>query len=485
MSASSHISELSRQAARAITVAEMDTVVEQYGAGADRCRRGHLDGIEIPIAWGYLLGSFVSPRMNQRTDEFGGGVENRLRFPLRVLNEVRRVVGRDMIVGVRLVGDELVDDGVHVTTSTELARLLAASGVIDYINVIAGSNMVRMARVDHWPAAPTGVGIFRHLARAVRDVVDIPVLCVGRINHPDVALDILQAGDADMVGVARAHIVDPEFLSKTRAGRIAEIRPCSAVNVCINSLLEEAPIHCMANPEVGREGTIDESDIGGGRTAVVIGAGPAGIEASRRLQARGFAVQLFERGNGIGGQMRIWTAAPARSDTRKLLEWWAADLRRREIAVHLDTEVSAERVAELSPALVVVATGARPIAHPRLAATHSQVFDVVSLAAVPPGHVLVADEMGRADAMLIAELLASRGRRVTLATSCLHPGEGEGISSIYPLIRLLGHLGIDIHERVRVTGLDQGTVSLTNQWDGRERAIEGVDAVVHWSGRRV
>jgi 2,4-dienoyl-CoA reductase-like NADH-dependent reductase (Old Yellow Enzyme family) len=482
VSASVHTGEMTRQPARAITAAEMDEVVERYREAADRCRRGDLDGVEIPIAWGYLLGSFISPLMNRRDDEYAGSVENRLRFPLRVLRAVREAVGGDRLVGVRLVGDELVDGGLTVRDAPELARGLAAAGVVDYLNVISGTNMRRMSRVDHWPAAPAGTGIWRHLARAVRDAVDIPVCTVGRVNHPDIALDILASGDADLVGIARAHIVDPEFLQKTRSGRADDIRPCSAVNVCINALLHDEPIRCLANPEIGREGTIDESDVGAGRTAVVLGGGPGGIEAARRLAARGFAVRLYERGDALGGQMRIWTAAPARAEVHRLIGWWERDLARRGVDVRLGTEVTADVVVDDAPAIVVDAGGAVPIRHPWLVVDGRRVFDVSGLDAVPVGHVLVADEIGRADAMLLAEALTARGRRVTLATSCLHVGEDEGVSTLYPLLRELGQLGVELRERVRVTGFDGSTASLENQWDGRVTTVDRVDAILHWSG---
>jgi len=482
VSASVHVSELTRQPARAITEPEMNEVVERYRAAADRCRRGDLDGVEIPIAWGYLLGSFISPRMNQRDDAYGGSLENRLRFPLRVLAAVREALGADRILGVRLVGDELVADGLAPPASAEVGAALARSGLVDYLNVITGSNVQRMGRVDHWPAAPTGTGVWRHLARAVRDVVDIPVASVGRINHPDIALDILATGDADLVGVARAHIVDAAFLTKTRAGRAADIRPCTAVNVCINALLHDEPIRCMANPEIGREGTLDESDIGQGRTAVVIGAGPGGIEAARRLAARGFAVRLLERADALGGEMRIWMQAPARAETLRLVGWWERDLERRGVDVRTGRTAGADDVLAADPALVVLATGAEPLPHRALAPATPGLFDLRGLGDVAGGHVLVADEMGHADAMLVADALHAAGHRVSFATSCLHAGEDEGLTTLYPLLRRLGRLGIELHERVRVTRFVEGTAVLVNQWDGRTTELAGVDAIVHWSG---
>ena len=323
-----------------------------------------------------------------------------------MLAAVREAVGDDRLVGVRLVGDELVDGGVTVRDAPDLARGLAASGLVDYLNVIAGTNMRRMSRVDHWPASPAGTGIWRHLARAVRDAVDIPVCTVGRVNHPDIALDILAAGDADLVGIARAHIVDAEFLQKTRAGRAADIRPCSAVNVCINALLHDEPIRCLANPEIGREGTIDESDVGGGRTAVVVGGGPGGIEAARRLAARGFAVRLYERGDALGGQMRIWTAAPARTEVQRLIGWWERDLARRGVEVRLGVEATVDVVVRPTRRRSW-STRAAPCRSPtpRWRSTDRRVFDAAASTPCRPATCWSPTRCGRADAMLLAEAL--------------------------------------------------------------------------------
>jgi 2,4-dienoyl-CoA reductase-like NADH-dependent reductase (Old Yellow Enzyme family) len=480
VSASLHVSELTRQVAREIEAGELRRVVEQYHAAADRVRRGDMDGVELAIGWGYLLASFVSPRMNQRTDEYGGSLVNRLRFPREVIAAVRDAIGPERILGLRLCADELVPgEGITPAEAPAIAAGLVAGGAVDYVNVIAGTNMERMSRVDHWPATPAGTGIWRHLARAVRDAVDVPVCTVGRVTHPDVALEILERGDADLVGIARAAIVDPDWLAKARAGRPAAIRPCTAVNACINALLAEEPIHCMANPEVGREGAVEESDVGRGRTAVVVGAGPAGIEAARRLAARGFAVVLYEAADEVGGQVARWSRAPVRSEVARLLAWWRADLERRGVEVRLGRRAVATDVLAAQPALAVVATGSRPLPHPALAGATDA---LAAFAGVDGDHVLVADEMGRADAMLVADAVAAAGRRVTLATSCLHAGEDEGITTLYPLLRRLGRAGVEIRERVRVERLDGRVAHLRNVFDGSTGEVGDVDAAVAWCG---
>jgi pyruvate/2-oxoglutarate dehydrogenase complex dihydrolipoamide dehydrogenase (E3) component len=230
---------------------------------------------------------------------------------------------------------------------------------------------------------------------------------------------------------------------------------------------------------VGREGTIDESDVGGGRSAVVVGGGPAGIESARRLAARGFAVVLYEAAEELGGQVARWSRAPVRAEVARLLAWWRADLERRGVDVHLGTRASADDVLRAGPALAVVATGARPLPHPALpdAADALEAFGGIA-----GGHVLVVDEMGRADAMLVADALVAAGSRVTLATSCLHAGEDEGITTLYPLLRRLGRAGVALRERVRVEGLDGGVARLRNVFDGTGTEVADVDAAVAWCG---
>jgi len=174
--------------------------------------------------------------------------------------------------------------------------------------------------------------------------------------------------------------------------------------------------------------------------------------------------------------------APARAETLRLVGWWERDLERRGVDVRMGCDAHADDVLAADPALVVLATGAEPLPHPALAAATPGLFDVRGVAGVPGGHVLVADEMGHADAMLVADALHAAGHRVSLATSCLHAGEDEGITTLYPLLRRLGQLGIELYERVRVTRFVEGTAELVNQWNGRTSELAGVDAIVHWSG---
>jgi 2,4-dienoyl-CoA reductase-like NADH-dependent reductase (Old Yellow Enzyme family) len=304
VSASWERSEITQQISREASPDELAGIVALFRAAARRCREGDLDGIEVTMAHGMLLASFLSPLMNRRTDRYGGDIEGRTLFPREVLAAVRETMGEDAIIGIRIPGDELVPGGIEAAEAAAIAARLAATGLVDYVSVTAGNNTRKLARVDHWPPTPAPFGAFRHLSRAVRQAVGaIPVATVGRVTTLALAEEILAAGDADLVGMVRAHIADPRLLPKARAGEGRTTRPCVGANVCINALLDHKTLTCMVNPELGRPASTIDRPIGAARSAVVVGAGPAGLEAARRLALRGFATTLLEASDAVGGQM--------------------------------------------------------------------------------------------------------------------------------------------------------------------------------------
>ena len=357
MSASWTRSELTQQMSREASVEELDEILALYRAAALRCHEGGLDGIEVTMAHGMLLASFLSPAMNHREDEYGGDLEGRTLFPRRVLAAVREAMGEAAIVGIRIPGDEMVEDGIGPVDAATIAKRLVATGNVDYVSVTAGNNTRKMARVDHWPPTPAPLGAFRHLSRAVKEVVDVPVATVGRVTTLELAEEILAAGDADLVGMVRAHIADPRLLAKSRENAARTVRPCIGANVCINSLLDHKPLTCMVNPELGRPlGTIDQP-IGAARSAVVVGAGPAGLEAARRLALRGFATTLIEGETELGGQMRLWSRTPSREEFGNVIRWWGDELERLGVEMRMGEEATPSGILALQPAVVLLATG--------------------------------------------------------------------------------------------------------------------------------
>jgi 2,4-dienoyl-CoA reductase-like NADH-dependent reductase (Old Yellow Enzyme family) len=463
LSASWTRSEITQRTARAASPGELAEVTELYRLAALRCRMGELDGVEVTMAHGMLLASFLSPLMNTRTDHYGGDLDGRTLFPREVLHAVRGAVGPEAIVGIRIPGDELVAGGIRAEDAAAIARRLVQTGDVDYVSVTTGNNTYKLARVEHWPPTPAPFGAFRHLSRAVKAAVSVPVATVGRITTLQMAEDILQAGDADLVGMVRAHIADPALLPKSRAGQTASVRPCIGANVCINSLLDHKPLTCMANPDVGRPGRDLPEHWGGGRTAVVIG---------------GWRTTIFERATGLGGQMALWSATPSRQEFGRLIDWWGGECARLGIALRLGTAAGADDVIAGAPDLVVVATGSTPVLRP-VPQTGEAVMQAGPYDRLPDGgHVVVRDEMGGAAAMLTAERLSLSARCVTLVTSLLHPGEGDGITTVYPLLRDLSARGVRVIDRAKVARVEGRRVHLAAVFGEHRAPVEDVDALV-------
>jgi dimethylglycine catabolism A len=478
ISASWTRSEITQQTAREATPDELAAIAELYRVAALRCRAGNLDGVEVTMAHGMLLASFLSPLMNRRTDRYGGDLDGRTLFPREVVGAVRSAMGSDAIVGIRIPGDELVQGGIDPEDAAVLAERLVRSGEVDYVSVTAGNNTRKLARVDHWPPTPAPLAAFRHLSRVVKKAVQVPVATVGRVTTLALAEDILRSGDADLVGMVRANIADPELLPKSRAGQAASVRPCVGANVCINSLLDHKPLTCLANPDVGRPAARIAKGWGAGREAVVVGGGPAGLEAARRLAIGGWRTILMEREARLGGQIALWSQTPSRIEFLQLVGWWACECERLGVDVRTSVEADAALVARVAPDLVVVATGSRLVDAP-VPQQGDCLRQIGPYDPIPAGgHVLVRDEMGHLAALLTAERASLSARRVTLVTSLLHPGEGDGLTTVYPLIRDLAARGVAMVDRAKVTGIDERRVLLEGVFGEARPPVQDVDVVV-------
>lgn len=480
--ASRDFSEVSGQVVMPADSTQLDHVLNRYAEAVDRCRRGDLDGVEISMAHGLLLASFLSPLTNHRQDEFGGSLANRLRFPLAVLQAARQALGPDRILGVRLGVDDLTAGGLTPETSIEIAQALAEH--CDYLSVMVGNNNRLEARVRHWPPTPAPPGLFRHTARAVRQAVSVPVCVVGRVLDVELANDLIESGDADLVGIVRGHIADPELLPKTRDGRADEVRPCVGANVCVNGLLAGEPLSCLVNPDVGH---VEESNAdpqpGAGR-AVVVGAGPAGLEAARRLAETGWQVTVLEQQPVCGGQLAAWSLAPSRREFTRWLDWAVAGLDRLGVQRRHDVVADVELVSSLQPELVVIATGASATTWPLGIDDGSvPVVDVITALTTPleGRSVLVHDHCGLLDAAFVAEHLAAAGHQVTLATTRLHVGEHEGITTLYPMLRTLAEAGVQTVAQQRLVGVRDGSVLLAGTF-GAPQSARPADVVVSWAG---
>ncbi|MSP82371.1 MAG: FAD-binding protein [Alphaproteobacteria bacterium] len=482
-------SELVRDVPHVMTVKEIAEVVGAFGAAARHVRASGLDGCEILAAFGLLVAAFLSPYSNHRGDAYGGSLENRMRFMLEIVDAVRAGAGPDSIVGVRIPGDELVAGGLGPAEMKEVARRLEAIGKVDYLNVAAGTNLDRVTRATHWGPTPLPHGAYVPLAAAIKAAVRLPVFTTGRITDPRQAEKILADGQADMIGMTRAHLADPDLVVKLIEGRADDIRPCVGANLCIASVLGGGHVRCIHNPEAGREHAWGPTVPAVRRKRVaIIGGGPAGLEAARVAALRGHRVTLYERSSQLGGHLRKTTAVPAMAELGKIIAWQEDQLRKLQVVVRRDSPVTPAEIGALDADAIVVATGSRPhtVVIPGAGdlpvLTPTDVFD----GKAPPARTAVVwDESGLYGGIGAAEMLSSAGATVHLVTPSFMIGEDLDHVRRVPIYQRLTGAGCRFHPNARVARVEGRAVVLASAYDGPEERIEGVDLIVGWHGRRV
>ena len=475
---------------RAMSRSDIAEMIAAYGAAARTVRAAGLDGVEILAAFGFLPGSFLSPLTNKRSDAYGGDLAGRMRFALETAQAARAAAGPDCIVGMRIPGDEMVAGGLTNDDMVEIAQALSKAGTLDYLNVAAGTNYDRVMRWEHWPASPAPHGLFAPLAARIRKAVEIPVFVTGRVTDPALAEAIIARGDADMVGMTRAHIADPDIVAKVQAGRVEEIRACVGANVCINRAINGKSVRCFYNPEAGRElDFAGDGPAGRAKRIAVIGGGPAGLEAARLGAERGHQVTLYEADDHLGGQLRLWAASPFAREYALSLAWYERELTRRQVRVHLNHKVSAENLAELEADAVIVATGSRPATRTPLPGEEACGFPVVTPAALLAGtdlatlrHAVVVDEGGGRNALAAAEVLAEAGVAVTIVTADAAVAERLDGTVKTQLYRFLLSQGVRFRPMEAVTGLEERRVLTRNIYSGQAGEVAEVDLLVDWRG---
>jgi len=392
---------------------DIKRVVKAYGAAAARCREGDLDGIEIE-AYGHLLDSFWTPTINRRTDEYGGTLKNRMRFSLEVLEEIRRQVGSDYIVGVRMSFDEDVEGGIQFDEGLRIGEILVDTGMIDFISVIRGHVDSNAGMSNVIPNMGTPQAPYLEFSGAVKRHFDLPVMHAARINDVATARYAIKEGLLDLVGMTRAHFADPHIVAKIIRGEEDQIRPCVGAGYCIDRIYGEGEALCLHNPATGRESTVPQVITPSGgpyRRVVVVGAGPAGLEAARVCAGRGHDVLLMEASRLHGGQVNLAARVDRRKEILGITDWLFDQCQRLKIETRFDCYADVDMVNQASPDVVLIATGGVPSVGrftegENLAVTS---WDILSGSVPIEKNVLFYDDNGQHAGVSCAEFLAESG----------------------------------------------------------------------------
>jgi mycofactocin system FadH/OYE family oxidoreductase 2 len=490
-----------REMPHEMTKADILELIDGYVRSAQHSVAGGLDGVEIHgLAHGYLVGQFLSPATNHRTDEYGGSEQNRMRLMMEIIDAVRAVVPADLICGIRINGDDGMEESLDNAGWIAIAKAIAARGDLDYISVSQGTYINRM---KIYGASPTPNGFqLEDTARIKAAVPGIPVVAVGRITTPEMAEATLASGGADFIGMARQLIADPFWARKAMEERDADIRPCVGANWCM-SAITKAPLACIHNPAVGREAELGHGTLQPAATAkrvAVVGGGPAGLRAALTAAERGHAVTLFERGSELGGQVRLIGKANAYREWLSIVEWLIDQLAHTDAEIRLGQEVG---VADLDGFdSVIVATGSRSLRHgwtalhparwgsaPVVPGTDQ--WNVLTAEEVLGGthevgeRVMVLDDTGERQGTLVAEYLAEQRHPVEIVTrlSSVAPGlsASRDVGAVHKRLRRLGVVFTPNHEIDRI---DEDRVTLRDVHTDERIVREPVDCVVLVTGNR-
>lgn len=343
-----------------ITKEQMGEIKQMFVDAALRVVRAGIDGIEIHCAHNHgLLGTFVSPIHNKRTDEYGGNLTCRIKYPLEVIEAVRKAVGPDMVLGVRISSAYDEVDGITLEDSCRMAKMFEKAG-INYIHVSNGS-LITIANIQ--PPHGSSQGLFANRAKAIKESVNIPVGTIGRITDPEIAEELLETGAADIIFMGRALIADPELPNKIKEGREEDIRPCIGCNECVTAAMYGNGFYCAMNTLSGHEleGKIVCDENNKGKKVLVIGGGPGGLEAAKQAAIAGYDVTLVEKANYLGGQFELAAYPPTKQEFTCGVKYLINQVEKHGVDIRLNTEATKELVIDMKPDAVIVATGGKPI----------------------------------------------------------------------------------------------------------------------------
>lgn len=480
-------SERYHTAARAMPKAMIRDTITKFAEAALRMKKSGMDGVEIAASHGYLIAQFLSEGINRRSDEYGGSFENRMRFLREIIAQIRERIGPDLVLGMRISGEEQTTDGLDHAAVLRICEQLEADGGLDYYNVTSGSSRESGAATNIVPPMGTEMALTTPFSTAIKGRVSKPVIAVGRINHAAAAEQVIASGQADMCGMTRAMICDPEMPGKVARGQIDDIRLCIACNqACIDRMHRGYGISCIQHPETGRELLYANPP----RPAlikkiIVVGGGPGGMKAAAVAAARGHEVTLHEKSGKLGGQVLIAQLLPRRSEFGGIITNLEKEVSRSGVKVLLNSTVTRELIDRENPDAVILATGAIVRRPDPQATSGAQVLDAWQ--ALQGGtnigaRVVIADWRCDWIGLGLAEKYAREGCHVRLASTGHVAGETIPRYMRDVWLAELHKLGVELIPMVRFFGADDSTAYFQHITSGEAVTCENVDTLVFSQG---
>ena len=475
---------LFREVAKAVEHEDILEIIQGYARVAAYTREGGFDGVELQCSHSSIVRQFLSRHTNHRDDEYGGSLDNRARLLREIIAAIRNEVGRDYVISVRLCGDELIHEGITLDETVAVARLLEADGLIDLINTSIGTATQTLYMIEASMRIRPDYALF--IPSAIRKAVRLPVIAVGRIKDPIQAERILSEGHADLIGIVRGQIADPEFARKARENRADDIRLCLSCNQeCVGRMGLNRWLGCIETPATGREqeyGVSTRQLAAESKQVLVIGGGPAGLKAAAVAAQRGHRVTLLERDDRLGGQVKWAVRVAGRAEFGDIVRNLLHEIEQRGVVVKTGVTATLDSVLAAKPDAVIVATGSIANRSAIPGSDGPEVVDVVDIlsgAAVPGHKVLIIDRLGFHEATSVAEFLAEQGCEVEIVTPTLYVGQDLGVTlDLENWYRQARRLGIRCTPNHSVLSIDHGVVMALHNYSGQIVHFPPVDTVV-------